>query len=486
VTPAGMAARSQGTSVGAPDHLVLDQQEPQQARRRLRMIIPPGGLVAAALVVAVGASAGGLSWTMQYATYDTFAGVLIGITLALVSIAIMRRIARRERDLFVARVLIAAPLLKLAATLARLAAASVLYDGIADANVYHAEGVRLSAFYREGIFNADLGRPFVGTGFIRALCGVVYTVTGPTKLGASFLFSWAGFWGLYLMFRAFSIAIPEGDRRRYVLLVLLLPSLLFWPSSIGKEAWITLMLGLFAYGAARLLTAKRHAFIALLVGGTGVAVVRPHIAAIAVFALVCAYVFRRQPQGATITGPLRKIAGLAFLGAGLAFATTQTQSLLGVDSFNSDAVRTASAAVVARTSEGGSVFETRAVTSLDPREFPSTLVGVLFRPFPWESNNGQAFVASAEGMLLLVLFAASWRRIVGGLRSVLRTPYVVFCMTYTVLFVYGFASFSNYGILTRQRVQVIPFAVVLIALPPFTEGRHEWRHLLTDEPKPVR
>ena len=33
-------------------------------------------------------------------------------------------------------------------------------------------------------------------------------------------------------------------RRRYALLVLFLPSLLFWPSSIGKEAWMTLALGL--------------------------------------------------------------------------------------------------------------------------------------------------------------------------------------------------------------------------------------------------
>ena len=40
-------------------------------------------------------------------------------------------------------------------------------------------------------------------------------VTGPTKLGGFLVFSWLGFWGLYLAFRAFRIAFPDDDYRRY-------------------------------------------------------------------------------------------------------------------------------------------------------------------------------------------------------------------------------------------------------------------------------
>ena len=32
--------------------------------------------------------------------------------------------------------------------------------------------------------------------------------------------------------------LPTGDHRRYALLVFFMPSLLFWPSSIGKESWM--------------------------------------------------------------------------------------------------------------------------------------------------------------------------------------------------------------------------------------------------------
>src|SRR5204863_3854856 len=112
---------------------------------------------------------------------------------------------------------------------------------------------------------------------------------GPSLLGAFFIFSWAGFWGLYLFYRAFCIAVPEGDHRRYALLILLLPSLLFWPSSLGKEAWMTLGLGLFAYGGARIITHQRYGFMVVLAGVLATAAVRPHVAAMGLLALFAAH-----------------------------------------------------------------------------------------------------------------------------------------------------------------------------------------------------
>ena len=91
----------------------------------------------------------------------------------------------------------------------------------------------------------------------------------------------------------------------------------------------------------------------------------------------------------------------------------------------------------------------------------------MFRPFPWQANNAQALIAAAESGFILVIFVTSWRRIAGALRAVVRTPYVVLCCTYTVLFVYGFSAFSNAGILVRQRVQVLPFVLVLVCWPAF-------------------
>ena len=46
----------------------------------------------------------------------------------------------------------------------------------------------------------------------------------------------AGLWGAYFFYRAFCIAFPEGNRGLYGLLVVLLPSIVYWSSAIGKDA----------------------------------------------------------------------------------------------------------------------------------------------------------------------------------------------------------------------------------------------------------
>lgn len=248
---------------------------------------------------------------------------------------------------------------------------------------------------------------------------------------------------------------------------------------------MTLGLGLIALGSARVLTGARHGF--LVVGG-GVVVtglVRPHVAAMAVIALVVAYLFRRQPKGASITAPVGKVVGLVALGLALVLIVGQTKSLLGIDDFNADAVQTARQEVVQRTAgEAGSTFTTED-SDLDAGSFHIALLSVLFRPFPWEASNLQSAIAALEGLVLIALFVAGWRRVVGAIRSVVSTPYIVMAITYTVLFTYGFSSFSNFGILTRQRVQVLPFVLVLLALPPYRGRVRDTHALLLGRPASV-
>jgi hypothetical protein len=438
-------------------------------------------------VATVAAVVGGIGWAATNATYDTFAGAIVIVVLVAVTFPIARLLAMREPDPRIARLILIAPFLKLAATLLRFAVAYVVYDGVADAAIYHREGTRLAESLREGIFTLDLGRAFVGTGFIRLLTGIVYTITGPTQLGAFFVFSWLGFWGLYLFYRAFAIACPDGDKWRYARLIFVLPSLLFWPSSIGKEAWMCLGLGVIAYGAARLLAGRHGGLVALAIGISMTACVRPHVGAAALMGVLAAYIARRTPVGRRrLTAPIGKLLGLVVLGIGLVVVIGQAEDLLGVDSFNSEAIDSARQETTLRTSAGGSEFETDGGASFDPSRFPAAILSVLFRPLPWEASNVQSLIAAIEGMAMLCLFAFGWRRLIGAVRAVLRTPYVVLAVTYTVLFVYGFSSFSNFGILTRQRVQVLPFVLVLVCLPPFSGGRRDWRELLRAGPEPSR
>ena len=424
-------------------------------------------IIPVALVAGVGGIVGTMSWLMEHGSYDTWAAIPVAIGLLAISVPMLRRAVTIEADPRIARLLWWAFGLKVLGALPRYAVAFGTYDGQADAAAYSRIGGDLARQFRDGVFTVHLGKPIQGTGFIEILTGAVYTVTGATTIGGFLVFAWMGFWGLYLCHRAFVRACPDGDHHRYALLIFFLPSLLFWPSSIGKEAWMCLGLGVVAYAGSRLLTGARGGLPLMAIGCLGLGMVRPHIAALVGFALFLAFVIRRTPEGSSVFAPVGKFVVILILGAGMVFAVGQLQNFFGVDDFNQAAIQATLDEVAQQTGQGGSEFGTASSTNLNPSRFPSAFIGVMFRPFPWQANNAQALIAAAESGFLLALFVTSWRRIAGALLSVVRTPYVVLCCTYTVLFVYGFSAFSNAGILVRQRVQVLPFVLVLVCLPEF-------------------
>ena len=259
------------------------------------------------LVLAVAGVTGLMSWLMEHGSYDTWAAIPVVIGLLLISVPLLRHAASIEADPRIARLLWWAFGLKLLGALPRYAVAFGLYDGQADAAAYSRIGGALARQFRNGDFVIDLGRRVQGTGFIEIVTGAVYSVTGATDIGGFFVFAWMGFWGLYLFHRAFVRACPDGDHWRYALLVFLLPSLLFWPSSIGKEAWMCLGLGLVAYAGSRMLTGARGGLPLLALGCLGLGMVRPHIAALVGFAVFLAFVVQAHARGIIDPGADRQV-----------------------------------------------------------------------------------------------------------------------------------------------------------------------------------
>ena len=113
---------------------------------------------------------------------------------------------------------------------------------------------------------------------------------------------------------------------------------------------------------------------------------------------------------------------------------------------------------------GGSEFAPVAIST--PGAAPAGVVSVLFRPFPWEARNVNALIAAAEGLLLLGLFAVSWRRRAQLSRSS-RCVGRSWCSPAPTSSCspIGFSFIANFGILARQRTQVLPMVLVLLALP---------------------
>ena len=405
---------------------------------------------------------GVLPWAIVSGSYDLWGGLLIVPILVIVSIPVVRRMARNDGDPWVMQLFGAALMVKLLGALVRyFVTFNVL--GPADANAYHRAGAQIASEFRAFEFSGPYFQEhipeFVGTPFIRLITGVFYTFTGPTKLGGFILFSWLGFWGLCLCYRAFRTAVPNGNHRLYAVFLFFMPSLVFWPSSIGKEAWMQLTIGICAYAVALILTHKRAGFVLLIVGVAASAAVRPHIALIVFFSLCMAYLIRPSSSLADRTGMLTKLVGIVILVVIGGVLVGRTQSFFEVEGQGSGAVDQVLTQVEEQTGEADSEFDNPRSSS--PVQFPAAAVTVLFRPFPFEAGSAVALIASLEGLVLLVLLVRSVPR----WRLVPRIPYAVFAATYTVLFIFAFSALSNFGILVRQRTQLLPLVLVIAALP---------------------
>lgn len=401
-------------------------------------------------------------WAAQRLPYDLWGALLVTPALLALSVPMLRAAARVEDDPVIVRLLVVALVLKLAGALARYFISWQFYGGLFDAALYDTSGRAIAEQLSQGSLAVSTARGVPGTGGLEWVTGVVYTLTGPTALGGFLAFSWLAFWGLVLFYRAFRVAVPGGDHRRYALLVFFLPSLVFWPSSIGKEAWMVLVLGISAYGAARILVGLRGGYPLLLIGMAGTLLVRPHMALLVGLALVPAILIRGRHAYGRRRGVVGQVVTLLVVVAVAWGALQQTQEFFDIESLTG--AEDVFATTELRTSQGGSEFDPPAVTS--PLDLPAAIPTVLFRPWPQEAHNLQARIASLEGLVLLALLAVSARRLARVPRALRRWPYLVFVVVYVLVFVVAFSHIANFGILTRQRVQLLPFLLALLALPP--------------------
>ena len=395
---------------------------------------------------------------------NVWGATVVPLLLIAMSIPFIIREAAREGDKRLVTFLVVALIVKLAGAAARRWVAADLYGDRADLTSYHAAGTELSQGFHAGVFDLG-GRHFSDTDFIEIVTGFVYWIIGPSLIAGFFFFSWLGYWGLFLMYRAFKIAFPEGRVKSYARLLFFLPSLVFWPSSIGKEAWMMFTLGLTAFGAAKILNGNliKGAPLAALGLFSG-AIVRPHIAVFAGLGLAIGGVIRKPRQGSGKFVPFAKLATLAVLLAGAALLLLRADAFLKDSNIDAQAgLGSALETVADRTSGGHSQFEAPVLTS--PSHAPNAVMTVLFRPYLFEARNAQTAAAALEGTCLLLLTVVRFRSWWAAIKGIRRMPYAAFALIYTVLSIAALSTFSNFGILTRQRVLLWPIFIVLLCLP---------------------
>ena len=422
-------------------------------------------------------------WAMSNLSYDVWGGFLIAPILVLVTLPLLRRAFRGELASLLP-IAVTGLLAKFAGAIFRYWVAFDAYGGVADATGYHEFGKRLAGEIRNGLAPlSDIIPSGTSTQFVQRVTATVYTVFGSSRMGGFFLFAWFAYLGTVLYVLAAIRAVPGLATRRFAWMMFLAPSLLFWPSSIGKEALLMGFLGAIAYFGARLLHRRWGGWtLPLLAAATyGAALVRPHVAAVwlggVVLALLSTLAMGRRLQGGgTRVGGvvLLVLAVVSFVltaGAALRFLDPTGESQDSVALV--DRVDAIFNTTESRTDTGGSTFEPVVIRS--PIDWPYAIVRTLTRPLLTEVNSFTEFLPGVETTAFVVLALIGWRRLANIPRLMRTTPYLWFALSVLVMFGLAFSVFRNLGLLARQRSLVAPFMVLLVCLP-------QWRPLVRARP----
>jgi hypothetical protein len=427
-----------------------------------------------------------LGWAMQSLSYDIWGALVVTPVLALISIPLINR-AFTDELAPLRRWVWAGLAMKFVGAIAGYFVRFDVYGGSADAGRYHNAGKLIAAQFRDGTIGVfGLVPSGTGTQFLEQLTGLIYVTSGTSRMGGFIVFTWMSFWGLAFCVKAAHHAIGDFATRRYAITVLFFPSLVYWGSSIGKEAFVGLCLGISAYGASLVLTRRGggvRGFVLLAVGLVGAAYVRPHFAAIWAGAVLIALVarvvldmMRRSDRG---TDERRRsqvgtVLLLAVAGIGFVIVAQITLSYLDPADDNSDEVVGEEVVtdrlsdifdeVEDRTTQGGSSFDPISIDG--PQDWPLAAFRTLTRPLLFEVTNLQSALPAIEMTALLLVGVVSWRRLAHAPKLMLTTPYLVFAALCVITFGVAFASIGNLGILTRQRSLVLPLLLVFWCLPP--------------------
>jgi hypothetical protein len=386
----------------------------------------------------------------------------VGVYLAVISTGaflLFQFVLKRVEPAFPASLFVLAYLAKLMGCIARYWMVFDLYDGAADSLLYHEHGQILAQYFK--VFDFSIMETYVvrgeGTTALAYITGFLYTILPVSTAGAFFFFSTLAFAGTVFCYCAVRVAWPDADLRYYTLGVFFLPSVLFWPASLGKDAWVLCWSGLAVWGWVRFIRQQQMAgLVWIAVALYMLQLVRPHVAALVAISVGAAFLlYRTRGQRSIVSwfigGVAVVVVGYYMIAAGAEF--------LELEDLSATSLQARIQEQQLRTTQGGSRYEV--VSIFSPAGLIIGLVTTAVRPFPWEANSGQMLVTSLETMGWLLLCwkqrRAFWRK----MRNIRHDPVAVFALCYTVTMLLALTSLGNFGIIARQRVMALPFLWML-------------------------
>ncbi len=379
--------------------------------------------------------------------------------VCLFGVLFVPRAARKDHTVS-RRFLMAALAVFVAGSFVRYQIIQIFYNGVSDAKAYFDNGMALAPAFRHFDFT-NLIPPFTDTAALNYASGFLYTVLPPSLLAGFVAFAGLAFIGCWHFYRAFRVAFPDGNHKLYGLLIFFLPSFWYWTTSLGKDAPVVMGLGIATYGFALAYRKLSWKGIALIVLGLlPVVLIRAPIAAALAVAGSMAYAFRPtrshsahvQALSYVVVLPALAFFGFLLIGKAQEFVGA-TEGVTIAETISEQQTR------LADQSRTGSNF--LAPNPLTVSGFPVAVATSIFRPLPFEAKGLLPVAQSMEGVALLALFTWKFRESWRGVRSWRQNAMVILVVVAVLILSLELAALANFGLLARQRTQLLPFLLML-------------------------
>jgi hypothetical protein len=300
-------------------------------------------------------------------------------------------------------------------------------------------------YYQHARF--DYVRPNLGTEFVAWITSIPVSL-GFTYWPLGFLYNIAGAVGLIFFYTALEEAASANGKSLFttllVLICVLIPSLSFWTSGIGKDAPAFLAVGIFLWSVLAFSRRQLAAAVAVVI----MLPVRPHIAALMVLSVAAGTLFVKELRGTVRFGIGAISAAAAAFAVPLALLYSGTTRFSSIGEFVSDRQ--------GHNMGGGSSVD---ISAMNPAV---RLLSYLYRPLPTEASGFGQLAESVDNVVLIVLTAIALIAIIraGGIRTF---------RTYSIPILYGASCLvllsqvtANLGLAARQKWMLVPALMLVV------------------------
>ncbi|MFT0547429.1 hypothetical protein ACMHYO_13990 [Allopusillimonas ginsengisoli] len=323
-----------------------------------------------------------------------------------------------------------------------------LLDNVGDATAYYYQAVQGNITFS------------LGTAAVELITYFCVSIFGLSFLGTFLVYNIFGFIGIMAFDGSLRIATADKSKwvRRLATLIILLPSVSFWSSAIGKDAIAFMATSLALWAALHLKDRVWLMVTAVLL----MLIVRPHIAGIMILALAGSQLIQRN-----IPFSRRVILG----GAAALAATIMVPIALEYTGVGADV----SAAELVSYVEQRQQMNHDGGSSIDIASMgvPMQLFTYLFRPLPMEANSLFSLAASADNVILLFLFIVGvWNMLIRRKRPLAGNRAFLWLFSLLSWFILA-STTANLGLAVRQKWMFAPILLfLLISLLGKTKSRY--------------